>query len=35
LSQEKAKEKNRFRDFIEGLLVALIAALFIRQFIFS
>lgn len=33
MSEKKVKEKNRFRDFIEGLLVALIAALIIRQFI--
>jgi len=33
LTNTKVKKKNRFKDFTEGLLAALIAALIIRQFI--
>ena len=33
MSEKTVTPKNKFRDFIEGLLVALIAALIIRQFV--
>ena len=33
MSETSVTPKNKFRDFIEGLLVALIAALIIRQFV--